>query len=141
MKTFYLVDGHAQIFRAYYAPFASVLSAPSGEPTKVLIAVATGGLVINLIGLWVLEGGRSDSLNVRGAFLHVLSDTLASVGVILSGFLAWWGRWEFLPTLWLLLLGLFGLSIREEEKKSLFGWFETKAGWRLPWPLACREEK
>jgi len=34
VKTFYLVDGHAQIFRAYYAPFASVLSAPSGEPTK-----------------------------------------------------------------------------------------------------------
>ena len=34
MKTFYLVDGHAHIFRAYYAPFGSVLNAPSGEPTK-----------------------------------------------------------------------------------------------------------
>ena len=33
MKTFYLVDGHAQIFRAYYAPFQR-LSAPSGEPVK-----------------------------------------------------------------------------------------------------------
>jgi DNA polymerase-1 len=32
-KTFYLVDGHSQIFRAYYAPF-NVLTAPSGEPVK-----------------------------------------------------------------------------------------------------------
>lgn len=32
-RTLYLIDGHAQIFRAYYAPFPS-LTAPSGEPTK-----------------------------------------------------------------------------------------------------------
>ena len=32
-KTLYLIDGHAQIFRAYYAPFGK-LSAPSGEPTR-----------------------------------------------------------------------------------------------------------
>ena len=34
MKTFYLIDGHAQIFRAYYAPFGGQLSSPDGEPTK-----------------------------------------------------------------------------------------------------------
>jgi len=34
VKTFYLVDGHAQIFRAYYAPFSAVLTSPDGEPTK-----------------------------------------------------------------------------------------------------------
>lgn len=32
-KTFYLIDGHSQIFRAYYAPFPA-LTAPSGEPVK-----------------------------------------------------------------------------------------------------------
>ncbi len=32
-RTLYLIDGHAQIFRCYYAPFRS-LSAPSGEPTR-----------------------------------------------------------------------------------------------------------
>ncbi|MEM7231480.1 MAG: DNA polymerase I [Planctomycetota bacterium] len=35
MKTFYLIDGHAQIFRAYYAPFGQ-LSSPNGEPTKAV---------------------------------------------------------------------------------------------------------
>ncbi len=32
-KSLYLVDGHAQIYRAYYAPFRT-LTAPSGEPTR-----------------------------------------------------------------------------------------------------------
>ncbi|MCP4248001.1 MAG: DNA polymerase I [bacterium] len=32
-RSFYLLDGHAQIFRAYYAPFRP-LTSPSGEPTK-----------------------------------------------------------------------------------------------------------
>lgn len=33
MKTFYLIDGHAQLFRAYYAPFRD-LTSPTGEPVK-----------------------------------------------------------------------------------------------------------
>jgi DNA polymerase-1 len=32
-KTFFIIDGHAQIYRAYFAPFRD-LSSPSGEPTK-----------------------------------------------------------------------------------------------------------
>ena len=32
-KTFYIIDGHAQIYRAYFAPFRD-LSSPTGEPTK-----------------------------------------------------------------------------------------------------------
>lgn len=35
MKTFYLIDGHAQVFRAYYAPFRD-LNAPNGEPVKAV---------------------------------------------------------------------------------------------------------
>lgn len=35
MKTFYLIDGHAQLFRAYYAPFRD-LTSPSGEPVKAV---------------------------------------------------------------------------------------------------------
>lgn len=54
-----------------------------------LFAVAAGGLVVNLIALLLLEGGRGDSLNLRGAFLHVVSNTLASVGVCLAGVGIW----------------------------------------------------
>ena len=67
-----------------------------GEPPSVqgplMMAVATGGLVINIAGLFILHGGKSDNLNVRGAWLHVLGDTLGSVGAIVAGGLIWgWG--------------------------------------------------
>ena len=32
-KSFYVIDGHAQIYRAYFAPFRD-LTSPTGEPTK-----------------------------------------------------------------------------------------------------------
>ncbi len=45
-KTLYLIDGHAQIYRAYYAPFGN-LSAPSGEPTRATHVFLQ--MVLNLI--------------------------------------------------------------------------------------------
>lgn len=35
VKTFYIIDGHAQLFRAYYAPFRQ-LTSPAGEPVKAV---------------------------------------------------------------------------------------------------------
>jgi len=61
-----------------------------------VIVVASGGLVINLVSLWILEAGRSGSLNIRGAWLHVASDTLASVGVIVAGVGIWAFGWVWL---------------------------------------------
>ncbi len=61
-----------------------------------VVLVASGGLAINLVSLWILEAGRSDSLNVRGAWLHVASDTLASIGVILAGAGIWAFGWVWL---------------------------------------------
>jgi len=58
--------------------------------------VAAGGLLINLVSLWILSEGRFSSLNVRGAWLHVASDTLASVGVILAGAGIWAFGWVWL---------------------------------------------
>ncbi len=58
------------------------------NPPEVLggpmLLVAIGGLVVNLIGVVVLHGGQQHSLNVRGAWLHMLADTLGSVGAIAS---------------------------------------------------------
>ena len=45
-RTLYLIDGHAQIYRAYYAPFRE-LSAPSGEPTRATHVFCQ--MVLNLL--------------------------------------------------------------------------------------------
>lgn len=62
---------------------------------QVMMWIALGGLAINLCGLVILHGGREESLNVRGAWLHVLSDALGSVGAITAGLLIWAFGWHW----------------------------------------------
>jgi cobalt-zinc-cadmium efflux system protein len=69
------------------------------EPAAVhglgVMAIAAGGLAMNLVGLAVLRGGRKHSLNIRGVWLHVLSDALGSVGVLASGALVLAFGWHW----------------------------------------------
>ncbi len=58
--------------------------APEVDP-GVLFGVATVGLVANLVALRLLHGGHRHSLNIRGAYLHVLGDLLGSVGALTAG--------------------------------------------------------
>ena len=57
-----------------------------GDPPEVLaggmLAVAIGGLVVNLTGIALLHGGAGESLNVEGAYLEVLADTVGSIAAI-----------------------------------------------------------
>jgi cobalt-zinc-cadmium efflux system protein len=50
----------------------------------LMLVFAVIGLVANLVGLFVLRSGASESLNIRGAYLEVLGDTLGSVAVIVA---------------------------------------------------------
>lgn len=45
-KSFYIIDGHAQIFRAYYAPFRD-LTSPTGEPTRATFVFTQ--MLMNLV--------------------------------------------------------------------------------------------
>lgn len=49
-----------------------------------MLLVATGGLAVNLVGAALLRGAAKESLNMRGAYLEVLSDALGSVAVIVA---------------------------------------------------------
>ncbi len=82
------------------------LQAPPEVRGGLMLAVASGGLVVNLAGLWLLHGGREESLNVRGAWLHVLTDTLGSVQAILAGGLIWAFGWRWLDPLASVLIAL-----------------------------------
>lgn len=64
-------------------------SEPHVVKGPVMLGVAAGGLVVNLIGLWILHAGTEQNLNVRGAWLHVLTDALGSVGAMISAALVW----------------------------------------------------
>ena len=57
---------------------------PPVEP-RILFSVATVGLLVNVFAAWKLHAGHRESLNVRGAYLHVLGDLLGSVGAMTAG--------------------------------------------------------
>lgn len=52
-----------------------------------MLVVATLGLVVNLVAFRLLRDGSKESLNVQGAYLEVLADTVGSVGVIVAAVL------------------------------------------------------
>ncbi len=79
---------------------------PAEVEAPLMIAVATGGLVINLLGLWVLSGGRTGSLNMRGAWLHVFSDALGSVQAVVAGVLILKFGWLWVDPLASVLIAL-----------------------------------
>jgi cobalt-zinc-cadmium efflux system protein len=81
-----------------------------GEPPEVqgalMFGIATGGLLINLVCLVILNSGKTESLNVHGAWLHVLTDALGSVGAITAGALIWLFNWYWADPIASLLIGV-----------------------------------
>ena len=83
------------------------LAAPRPVTGAAVLAIATGGLLVNLVCLRILGAGRHDSLNVRGAWLHVVSDALGSVGAMAAGGLVLAFGWYWAdPAASLLICGL-----------------------------------
>ncbi len=76
----------------------------------LLIVIAGGGLLVNLVGLWVLRAehdtGARGSLNMHGAWLHVLTDTLGSVQAIIAGVLIWTVGWHWVDPLASVMIAL-----------------------------------
>ena len=66
---------------------------PSQILTGPMLAAAVLGLAANLISGKILFRARRDSLNVQGAWIHVLSDALGSCGVIAAGVVIRWKGW------------------------------------------------
>ncbi|GHB99399.1 cation diffusion facilitator family transporter [Cerasicoccus arenae] len=58
---------------------------PDSVKAGWMIGVAAIGLTANVINALLLQKGAKDNINMRSAYLHVLSDAVVSVGVILGG--------------------------------------------------------
>ena len=74
-----------------------------------MMIVAAIGLVINLISMKILVSSAQESLNVKGAYLEVLSDALGSVGVIIGGMIIYFTHWYWVDTMIAVLIGFWVL--------------------------------
>lgn len=59
-----------------------------------IIITAGIGVVINGLTVFFFQREKEHDLNVKGAYLHMLADTMVSVGVVLSGVLILWTGWD-----------------------------------------------
>jgi len=80
---------------------------PGEVQTVLMLVVAVGGLIVNLVSYRLLRQGADESLNVEGAFLEVLGDLLASVGVIVAGAVILITDWYVVDAIVGIAIGLF----------------------------------
>jgi len=66
---------------------------PPAVATLPVLVVGVLGLAVNLVAFALLRQGARESLNVRGAYLEVVADTLGSVGVIVAASVMWATGW------------------------------------------------
>jgi cobalt-zinc-cadmium efflux system protein len=90
-----LVNGAALFMIAGWVVVEAVqrLQHPGPIRTGLFLAVAAAGLAANLVSLAMLHGSREGSLNARGAYLHVMSDALGSVGALAAAAIIWLTGW------------------------------------------------
>ncbi|HUQ47848.1 MAG TPA: cation diffusion facilitator family transporter [Gemmatimonadaceae bacterium] len=89
------LNGAALLLISAAIIFESILRLRHPEAIQggLMLWVAVAGLIINLISARVLHPTSQESMNVRGAYLHVLGDLLASVGTVVAAILIRYTGW------------------------------------------------
>ena len=94
---------------------------PSDVRGGIVLVVALAGVVVNLAAAAVLARPSRESLNVRGAFLHVATDLAAFIGTAAAGALVLatgWDRWDPIASLVVAGLIFFSSRIRVDSRRS-----------------------
>jgi cobalt-zinc-cadmium efflux system protein len=80
------------------------------EPPEVkgglMLGVAAVGLVANVVGISILRSASRENLNVKGAFLHMWSDSVSSAGVIVAGVVILFTGWTVADPVVSILIGV-----------------------------------
>ncbi len=97
---------------------------PPEVQSGAMLVVATVGLLINLVGIYLLRAASKESLNMKGAYYEVFSDLLTSIGVIAAALIMLTTGWYYadplisagiglfiLPRTWLLLRDAVGVLL------------------------------
>jgi cobalt-zinc-cadmium efflux system protein len=82
---------------------------PPEVPGLPVMLAAAAGLVANLVAFALLRDGAKESLNLRGAYLEVLADTLGSIGVLIAGAVTLAFGWRYADPIVAIGIGLFVL--------------------------------
>lgn len=90
----------------FYEAYHRIMK-PEVVDGKLLVFVATFGLLANLISVLLLHKSKDDNINIRAAYLHLLGDTLSSVAVIIGGIFIIYFDWYLIDPILTILIGLY----------------------------------
>ncbi len=76
----------------FYEAVGRIFQPPEISSTPLLV-IASLGLLINLVGMYVLLPTRERGINLRSAFIHLLSDSFASFAAVVAGLAILWQGW------------------------------------------------
>ena len=72
----------------------------------LMLIVGALGLVVNIAAAWILHRNSEHSMNVEGAFWHVMGDLMGSVGVVISGAVIITTGWQMIDPILSVLIGV-----------------------------------
>ena len=87
----------------FYESYQRLMSPPHID-IPIMLGVAVLGLVGNII-MAIILGTSHEDLNLKSVWLHVLGDTLSSVGVIISGVIIYFTGWPYADPIAGVLIG------------------------------------
>ena len=90
-----LINGTTLILIAVYILYEAYQRFRSSVvvESRTMLLVATVGLVANGLAAWAMMRAGKESLNIRGAYLHIWGDALSSLGVITGGLVIFFTGW------------------------------------------------
>ena len=118
-------NGLALLLVGIWIVFGAIrrLVSPDEVRGGIVLAVALVGIAVNLVATALLARASRDSLNVRGAYLHVVTDLAAFIGTAVAGGLILATGWDrFDPIAGLVVAGLmfWGASGLLRESTRIF---------------------
>jgi cobalt-zinc-cadmium efflux system protein len=95
----------AVVIFVFYEAIQRIQRPPDVQSLNMLI-IAALGLIANGLVAGVLARSRNESLNLKGAFLHVIADVLGSVGAISAGLIMLFTGWYQADPIASILIGV-----------------------------------
>ncbi len=103
-----LLNGIILVVISIYIMYEAYMRMVHPQPVQggLMLIVAIIGLIANIIGAFFLFKHSHSSLNIRGAYLHILGDALSSVGVVIGGSIIIYSGWYLIDPILSILISL-----------------------------------
>jgi cobalt-zinc-cadmium efflux system protein len=102
------VNGIVLVLISLYIIYHAYLRMIHPQPVQgmMMLVIAVIGLVANIIGALFLFKHSHTSLNIRGAYLHIVGDALSSVGVVIGGVIILYTGWYLIDPILSIMISL-----------------------------------